>query len=375
MRLTYSILLVPGLLALYSSMSCILIPEFLASQTMEDAAVQETRKPETNHFVNISQKAFLETRDKKDPWAHRSPRYPRQETEGSDSYHWEHSLEIPLPEYTRGIYLSNSTARSKERMEYFLRKAETHGLNTLVLDVQNRMIPQEIIAMIKRANIFPVARVVVEEGGLKQKNFSEEHIQKILGLIRDSAAQGFQEVQLDYIRYADIDNLLGLSLSYKYRVIRSLLERAKQVANENHVFLSADLFGRVTLNRHDQIGQRLELFGSYTQTIYPMLYPSHYTNDNLRIAQPYKTVREGIEKSKERLPQNRVVAYIQGFNMKVSPSRLSFVDYIKAQIRACKDSAGDGWVIWNSRNDYHASFKAMERYAGEKENRALQSDI
>ena len=369
MRLTYSILLVPGLLALYSSMSCILIPDFLVSEPKEGTVVQETKRSETNRFANISQGSFPDTRDKKNPWVRSSS--TNQETEGGDLLDWEYSLNIPLPEYTRGIYLSNSIARSKERMEYFLRKAKTHGLNTLVLDVQSRMVPREIIAMIKRANIFPVARVVVAEGGLRRKNFSEEHTQKILRLIKDSAAQGFQEVQLDYIRYADIDNLLGLSLSHKYRVIRSLLERAKQAANANHIFLSADLFGRVTLNRNDQIGQRLELFGAYTQTIYPMLYPSHYTNDNPRISQPYQTVREGIEKSKQRLPQNRVVAYIQGFNIKVRPSRLSFVDYIKEQIRACKDSGGNGWIIWNSRNDYHASFEAMEQYASERESPAL----
>ena len=277
------------------------------------------------------------------------------------------TLEVPLPDYTRGVYIANPIAQSKQKMQYFIEKAAQYQLNTFVIDVQKRMVPREIVDMVKIANVFPVARVVVVEGGLKQKNFSKQRIDKTMKLIEDASAQGFHEVQLDYIRYADIDNLLNLPLSYKYNVIRSFLSKAKETAHRENMYLSADLFGRITLNEHDQIGQRLEIFGRYTQTLYPMLYPSHYTNDHTRMSKPYDTIEEGIRKSKKRLPKHRIVAYIQGFNMKVRQSGLSFTNYIKAQIKACEDSASsDGWIIWNSRNEYSASFRAIRQHEQEK---------
>ena len=218
--------------------------------------------------------------------------------------------------------------------------------------------------MVRGAGIFPVARVVVFEGGLKKRESSEADFQRILKLIADSAAQGFKEIQLDYIRYADLPNLLGLSLQFKYNVINKVLKRAYNEAVKHNVYLSADLFGRTTLHEHDQIGQRLELFAKYTQTIYPMLYPSHYTNDIKRISNPYNTVLEGVTRAKARIKNTRIVAYIQGFSMKVGLSGLSMTKYIEHQIKACKDASADGWIIWNPRNRYLESFQAISNLTG-----------
>ena len=351
MKLTYSVLLTPGLLALYMSMACALIPDFLQVKLNGDLTYQDNY---SNH--RVEKKKVLNIDGELLPSNKNNQHFSEQLT----------SENILVPAYTRGIYITNFVAQSKERVQHFITKALSYQLNTFVIDVQKKMISQEIIQMIKNAQIFPVARVVVAEGGLRQKQFSKQHIHKILQLIKDSSAQGFEEVQLDYIRYADINNLLGLSLHYKYNVIRSFLKQAKQVADQNNIHLSADLFGRITLNQHDHIGQKLEIFGEYTQTIYPMLYPSHYTNDYNRISDPYATVKEGVEKSKARLPHRRIVAYIQGFNIKVKPSQLNFVHYIKAQIKACKDSASDGWIIWNSRNEYSPAWQAIEQFRQEQ---------
>ncbi len=375
MKLTYSIFLFPGLLALYISMTCTLIPDFLRAK-LDGEVTHQADHPEDQRekeqLTNIEGEIFQSNKNKPNTLDFWGDSQKWQEntvglSENSQNLFKQTTFEnTPVPTYTRGIYITNSTAQSKKKIQYFITKAHSYQLNTFVIDVQKRMISQEIIQMIKKSRIFPVARVVVAEGGLRQKQFSKQHVYEIIQLIKDSSVQGFAEVQLDYIRYADIDNLLNLSLHYKYNVIRSLLKQAKQVAKQNRIYLSADIFGRITLNQNDHIGQKLEIFGEYTQTIYPMLYPSHYTNDYNRISNPYATVREGIEKSKARLPHQRIVAYIQGFNIKVKPSRLNFVNYIKEQIKACKDSSSDGWVIWNSRNEYLPSFQAIEKYREEQ---------
>ena len=367
MWLTRSILLLSGLFSLYVSMTCTLVPNLLGIPFSKNNSFRKS------NFVSIGSEEFQEIKEKTKLKLHdgigsNSGVGSTFDLEAVSSNFLDAMafIDIPTPVYTRGIYITNSTAQSEERIKYFLEKANFYELNTFVIDVQKQMVSKEIIGMLKTSKIFPVARVVVMEGGLRQKEFSNKRVHTILKLIEDASAQGFSEVQLDYIRYADIDRLLGLPLSYKYNIIRSLLSKAKNIAEQNNIHLSADLFGRITLNQNDQIGQKLEIFGKYMRTIYPMLYPSHYTNDNNRISKPYMTVKEGIEKSKERLPEHRIVAYIQGFNIKVKPSRLNFVNYIKAQIKACDDSFSDGWVIWNARNEYGPSFQAIKQYKEEK---------
>ncbi|MDH5720260.1 MAG: putative glycoside hydrolase [Spirochaetia bacterium] len=274
---------------------------------------------------------------------------------------------VEIPVYTKGLYLHNYSALSKDKLNYFIKKAKKYKINTFVIDVQKKMAPKENIEMIKKAGIFPVARIVVFEGGLKTKDPNQNYINSILNLIEDSAIQGFQEIQLDYIRYADMPELLSLPLKYKYGVINNILSKAKNKTDMLGIMLSADVFGRITLNTHDHIGQRLENFGKFMDTIYPMVYPSHYTNDPGRISDPYGTVKEGVQNSKERLKKTRVVAYIQGFDMKITNSGLTMSEYVKAQIKAVKDARGDGWIIWNPRNDYEDSFKAMNEVIEDKE--------
>ncbi len=277
---------------------------------------------------------------------------------------------LPLPKFTRGIYLNNATAYSLSKLTKFIEEAKSYDINTFVIDVQKKMIPRTHLDKIKDHGIYPVARIVVFQGGLKDKDVSKEYLDSIIQTMEDAAFQGFLEIQLDYIRYADDPELLKIPLSYKYATISSILERARKKADEMSVFLSADLFGRVTLHQNDHIGQKLEHFARYTDTIYPMLYPSHYTNDDYRISNPYETVREGVEKSRERCPDTRIVAYIQGFDMKISGSGKTLSDYILAQIEGVADARGSGWIIWDARNRYTESYTAIENF--QRNNRLSQ---
>ncbi|MDH4262929.1 MAG: putative glycoside hydrolase [Spirochaetia bacterium] len=266
---------------------------------------------------------------------------------------------IPIPEFVRGLYLSNHTAASPAALVRFIEKAKQANINTFVIDVQNEMIPREHVEMIKKAGIFPIARIVVFLGGLRTKTPAEGYIENLLDVMDAAAHQGFMEVQLDYIRYADSAEMEKLPLNFKYRIINQILKKTQEKANSLSIFLSADLFGRVTLNEDDHIGQKLENFSEYIDTIYPMLYPSHYTNDEYRIAHPYETVKEGVQKSLQRCKKTRIVAYIQGFSWKIETSGKNLSSYVKAQMEAVDDAGGDGWVIWNARNDYTDSFNAL----------------
>lgn len=269
---------------------------------------------------------------------------------------------IEQPDYMRGIYLTNNTVLNEKKLNVLITEAKKYDINTFVVDVQGRTIPRATVRKLILNQIYPVARVVVFQGGLNAKTAPKSHIRQVLSDMQKAAKAGFQEMQLDYIRYADKKWLQKLPLRQKYKEINGILARARKQADKLNVRLSADVFGRITLNQHDHIGQRLENFGKYVHNIYPMLYPSHYTNDPARIADPYGTVKEGVANTVERLPDVKVIAYIQGFKMKISSSGLSLADYIRAQIRAVESAKGHGWVIWNPHNRYESSYSAIEKH-------------
>ncbi|MCS6983754.1 MAG: putative glycoside hydrolase [Leptospiraceae bacterium] len=263
------------------------------------------------------------------------------------------------PSYRRGIYLHNRNSHNLTKLQEFLKYAQRYSINTFVLDVQPKMVDADKVEFLQRHGIFVVARVVVFPGGLRQKNPDPNYVVKILKTVEDASKSRFQEIQLDYIRYADTPEIQKIPRKHKYETISAILRQAKEITSRYGVLLSADVFGRITLNHDDTIGQRLELFGDYVDVICPMLYPSHYYNDRYRMGHPYETVQEGVANTKNRLKGTRVVAYIQAFSYQIRASGLSLEDYILAQVRAVYDAGGDGFILWNPHNDYERAARGL----------------
>ena len=143
-----------------------------------------------------------------------------------------------------------------------------------------------------------------------------------------------------------------------------------QVALRRFVSLDQFTVSQWTLtpgNYYEPAGQHN--YSKYMDVIYPMLYPSHYTNDEYRISHPYETVREGVANSLKRCQNTRIVAYIQGFTWKVDRSGKSMKEYLEAQIQAVEDAGGHGWVIWNAENKYQESYSAISSFDNSRKKR------
>lgn len=266
------------------------------------------------------------------------------------------------PDIYRGIYINNYTVFTPDRLNSLIKKSQKYKINSLVIDVQPKLPDSKMIKEISSKGFYPIARIVVFDGGLKEYPPDPEHIGRILDLAGRCAEIGFEEIQLDYIRFSDNLNGVKLSLKQRYRLISGILKMATDRVRPHKVRVGADIFGRVAFNQNDMIGQNLELFATHLDTIYPMLYPSHFYGQSHRIRDPYGTIFEGIKNSMKRVNgRSRIIAYIQGFNMKVSPSGLSLVGYIQKQIEAVEKAGGGGYIVWNSSNDYDAFFEAQAR--------------
>lgn len=262
------------------------------------------------------------------------------------------------PSFYRGLYINNALVRGKG-FANFLKTADNHGINVLVIDIQPHMPPAEALKLAEDMGFYLVARVVVFDAGLKTYPAPKGHIERIVNRAEEGAKAGFAEIQLDYIRFADNLRVKGLTVQKRYDYISSVLSQFERRLRPYKVRIGADIFGRIAFNRDDIIGQKLELFDRHMDVIYPMLYPSHFYGDPIRRRKPYHTIFDGTLGSKKRVRNAHIVPYIQAFGMRVGESGLSVENYIRAQLDAAQDSGGAGYVAWNARNDYSVFFRAI----------------
>ncbi len=289
------------------------------------------------------------------PVVHSLPRDPTPTPRGIARYR--------APDFYRGIYLNNATALSPGRFGAIVRQARQHGLNTLVIDVQPRFPSEREIRMARQAGMYLVARVVVFHLGLDRYPPPAAHLNEVVRAAERAARSGFMEIQLDYIRFADKSERLGVPLAERYRAIGSILKLFTERLRPYGVRIGADIFGRIAFNNDDIIGQKLEIFAPHLDTLYPMLYPSHFYGDRLYQKNPYRAIYDGSRNCLIRVGrQTRVIAYIQAFDMKLAPSGLGLGAYIQAQLKAADDVRAQGYIAWNAANRYEAFFRALRQH-------------
>jgi hypothetical protein len=252
-------------------------------------------------------------------------------------------------------------------MEYIkttIEKGKPFGINMLVLDVHTFgstvfKADKKVLEYLKSENIYTVARVVCFQDGLNQITIPEAKIKALHNLVAEAADAGFEEVQLDYIRFQD--GGIAFPLKKKYAFIEELLKSFRKITDERKVKLSADLFGRIVYNQNDMIGQKMEVFMPHTDVLYPMLYPSHYTGDRQRMSNPGETVKEGTLKGLKRVEGTNVAIqpWIQAFPYNIQPAKVKLDQYVALQIEGVEETGARGWVAWNPNGDYSSVFSAL----------------
>ncbi len=272
---------------------------------------------------------------------------------------------MKTPAFIRGIYLHNYSATKKSVLKRYVKNAKKYGINSFVLDQQDAvkfktyMVPKANVQMCITNGIYPIARIVVFPYGLKSYPVSKAFIKKRLDIAERAAKNGFPQVQFDYIRFEDTGRMKWVSLKKRYQVIEGFLAVARKRLAKYGTKISADVFGRVALNRRDKIGQRLEGLDKVVDYICPMVYPSHYGWSSKMMSNPWYTVYHSGVIANKRLKKAGLVMYIQGFIMRVSRSGLSLPTYIAHQIKASEDAKTRGYIVWNAAQRYWPTYKAI----------------
>jgi hypothetical protein len=194
--------------------------------------------------------------------------------------------------------------------------------------------------------------------------FKEEAWTYSLQLAREAAAKGFDEIQLDYLRFPS-EGALG-AIRYaavstpetRIRAIGRFLAAAR-LALADRARLAVDVFGYTAFNESDSnVGQRIEDLAPLVDVISPMAYPSAYhvgiPGYRDPVAHPYEIVAETVRRVRARSRHARTVVrpWIQDFRDYAFDRRPFGPGEVRAQIRAAADAGASGWMLWNPRNRY-----------------------
>lgn len=290
----------------------------------------------------------------------------------------------------RGIYLTSYALTRPDFLRRVLERLAAYGLDTVVVNVKNmhgevcyassvelahvigavrsRIDIPEILTEIHARGMYAIARQVVFYDPVLAEHLGshaapwvlptdEEAVAYNVAIARELASLGFDELQLDYVRFPD-DGAIGEDYSDRCSAVEAFLARVREALP---VPLSVDVFGRVmwpwNARRIDPIGQHLEGMAEQVDLFSPMLYPSHYVEQSLK-DDPYGTVKRALEHGMTRVDVP-MRPYLQAFDLDI-PLGMTLPEYIIAQIRAAEEMGADGYLFWNPRADYSALWQALQ---------------
>lgn len=320
---------------------------------------------------------------------------------------------IVMPQNVHGIYITGWTAGSANRLEEILDLFNAKSsLNTVVIDIKDasgrltyepidssllgsgvgsRKISdlKKVIDRFHQKGVYVIGRIAVfqdpfwaykhSEDALKDirtglvwkdyKNISwlnpnsQPVADYIVDITQDAYNQGFDEVNLDYVRFPSDGPLKYLDLSQstksKPEVMAEFFKYIEEELEKRNINFSVDLFGLTMSARDDLgIGQKLELIAPNVPIISPMVYPSHFSDGvyglSVPAKEPYQTINRSLSDGINRLEKigiskDELRPWLQDFDLlgiRYTP------DMVESQIKAAEDLGINSWLLWDPANRY-----------------------
>jgi len=338
---------------------------------------------------------------------YKMPGYRLAELEVGDALGIDVTLQ---PFEARALYAPAAVFEAPGRLDALLELIERTEVNAMVIDVKEtdgrlywatdlpeaaeigaiRETPvfdlAELLPMLKERGIYTIARMVVMKDNTLAASRPELAVRNtatdgpwrdniggawldpsapgvaeyVAAVAADLADAGFDEVQLDYIRwYSDgpydlADTNLPNTQSVRLPSIRRTLRLVSNELETRRAFLGIDVFPISFIVPDDQgIGQRPEVIMPYVDYFCPMVYPSHYGpgvfGHVIPNEAPYDVIDKTLEIMNEQADGLPIVIrpWIQDFGY--GSFRAYTVADIHAEMQALRDNAARGWMIWNAR--------------------------
>ncbi len=329
--------------------------------------------------------------------------------------------------HVHGLYYTAEWAASADLMDKSLKMIDSKDVNAIVLNVQDNGsialvydshiplakevgqakyfddLPGFVKKLQQEHHLYVIARVVcfVEpglvsrrpdlavkssitgnpiKGGLGQlwlDPTNPDSVAHILTIINEVKGLGFDEVQLDYMRFlSDTPEAQGAPIfqagngnnipwQKKAEYVESFVSQAYELTRYTDTFLSGDVFGYILwpdqpegpINRN--IGQIWEYVIKHLDYVSPMIYPSHFSvgeqGFQLPNDHPYEIIHQSGVYAMQRLARTgdnpaKYRPWLQYFTMNGTLNYTS--DVIRLQTKAAADTGTWGWMMWDASNYY-----------------------
>jgi len=184
----------------------------------------------------------------------------------------------------------------------------------------------------------------------------------VVALAEEAASFGFDEVQLDYIRFpvdaaANHAVLRGFRGRSRVEVMTDLLARIDAALP---IPLGADVFGLTAFRRGDpsKLGQDLEAWVPHVEVFSPMLYLNAMKTWGHHLdRRAFGLVKAGVSSLRERVgPVPVIRPFLQAFDDGVDHFTPR---HVREQIRAARSGGGDGYLFWQPASNYSRVFAAL----------------
>jgi hypothetical protein len=311
----------------------------------------------------------------------------------------------PLPAEIRGVHVTMALASLDGKLEEYY-DLTREGLNTIELDVKdengeiafsrpgvrlakrigaahNYYDPRRVARDARERGLYLIGRVVVFQdpflsqgrpslaihtpggsvwttgAGLGWSNPYDERVWKYNLDVAEAAVEaGFDEIMFDYVRFptdGDVSSAVfeGRKREHRGVTIGRFLQYARERLEPLGARVSAAVFG-LSATREMGIGQRPRRLARHLDTIYPMVYPSHYGAGEYSLndpnAVPGITVARSLRDFRRALRgrETLLVPWLQDFTL----GREYTLDDVRAQVQAARDLGSKGFLLWNAAGVY-----------------------
>jgi hypothetical protein len=183
----------------------------------------------------------------------------------------------------------------------------------------------------------------------------------ILELAREAEVFGFDEVQLDYIRFPVDDGIQYAAFPAddgrpRWRVLKDLLGRIDAAIR---IPLGVDVFGLTAFDFGDTrvLGQNLEEWTEHVEVYTPMLYlNSMKTWGRGQSQRDRQLVEAGVTQMRRRLGERPVIRpFLQAFAEGADDPGQGF---IARQIVGARNGGADGYLFWHPGSRYSMLYEA-----------------
>ena len=312
----------------------------------------------------------------------------------------------------RALYATALTVGNSVAWPELLNIADTTEINAMVVDLKDSsgqvffdtQVPlaaqlgaknvlydvEAVVAQLKSKNIYSIARIVVFEdpiladarpdlsimdsttgsawttfNGLAWVNAHEREVwQYNIDLAVEAANLGFDEIQLDYIRFPSDGVLENADYGPEFadetrlQAITGFLERMQTALRPTGALLAIDIFGLTMWDDGDGgIGQNFVAMAPFVDLVCPMIYRCHFNPGDLGLDipnnHPYDVIKMSLDAGAERVPDaaGKLRPWLQDFSY---GEGIEYGDAeVAAQIQASDDAGAHGWMLWSPGNVYH----------------------